>query len=452
MNARVLKRQKFPGLSLLNVSLVAVVLAIAVTAYLLFFRSDSEAASTTRPSVAVARGDVTASVTSSGTLQSGQTASPQFETSGTVTAILVKVGQVVAKGAAIAKVDPAAAERAVRIAEQNQIAAANSVTAAEETLSDAEDAAEEAEDAAATPTPTDGQQTQTQSQGQSQSPEVAVTNAKASLARAKADKEQADQNLEGAQADVAATTLKAPIAGTITAINGAVGNVAGSGSSSGTGSTGQGSTGQGSTGTSTGSTSGSTTSSGTGFVDIADLKSLQVVASFPEADAIKIKAKQSATVTLNAEPGSSLTATLTSVSPTPTTTNGVVSYSATFTLAKVPATARIGQTANVSVQTAKAANVLYVPTTAVVTSGTTHTVTMADGSGSREVQIGVQGGSFTQITDGLEEGEQIELLQGAIGAATGQGQGQGQGRTGQFQPGQFPGPGVGQGAGANRGR
>lgn len=457
MNARVLKRQKFPGLSLLNVSLVAIVLAIAVTAYLLFFRGDSEAATTARPSVAVARGDVTASVTSSGTLQSGQTASPQFETSGTVTAILIKVGQVVAKGAAIAKVDPAAAERAVRIAQQNQIAAANSVTAAEETLSDAEDAAEEAEEAAAspTPTPTEGQQTQTQtqSQGQSQSPEVVVTNAKASLARAKADKEQADQNLEGAQADVDATTLKAPIAGTITAINGAVGNVAGSGSSSGTGSSTQGSTGT-TGGSATGSTA--TTSSGTGFVDIADLKTLQVVASFPEADAIKIKAKQSATVILNAEPGSSLTATLTSVSPTPTTTNGVVSYSATFTLAKVPATARIGQTANVSVQTAKAANVLYVPTTAVVTSGTTHTVTMADGSGSREVQIGVQGGSFTQITDGLEEGEQIELLQGAIGATTGQGQGQG--RTGQFQPGQFPGAGtgagagVGQGAGANRGR
>ena len=135
MDTRVRPRHKFPGLSLLNVSLVAVVLAIAVTAYLLFFRSDSEAASTTRPSVTVARGDVTASVTRrAARLQSGQTASPQFATSGTVTSILVKVGQVVAKGAAIAKVDPAAAERAVRIAEQNQIASANSVTAAEETL------------------------------------------------------------------------------------------------------------------------------------------------------------------------------------------------------------------------------------------------------------------------------------------------------------------------------
>lgn len=149
----VLPRHKLRGLSLLNVGLVAVVVAIAVTAYFLFFRSDQPAASAARPTVAVQRGDVVASVSSSGTLQSSQTASPQFETSGTVTQIVVKVGQVVAKGAAIAKVDPAAAERQERIAEQNRIAAANSVTAAEESLDDAEEVKEAADEASASPTP-----------------------------------------------------------------------------------------------------------------------------------------------------------------------------------------------------------------------------------------------------------------------------------------------------------
>ncbi|GAA1649662.1 HlyD family efflux transporter periplasmic adaptor subunit [Kribbella alba] len=447
----VLPRHKLRGLSMLNVALVAVVLAIAVSAYLLFFKSDSPAAATARPAVAVARGDVTASVSSSGTLASPQTASPQFATSGTVTSILVKVGQVVAKGAAIAKIDPSAAERAVRIAEQNQTAAADSVNAAEQTLSDAQDAADAA---AATPTPTPATG---QSQGQSQSPEVVLSNAKAGLAKATADKEQADQNLEAAQADLGATTLKAPIAGTVTAINGTVGSVAG-GSSSGSssGSTGSGSsTGQGSTATS-GSTS--TATSG-GFIDISDLKSLQVVAAFPEADAIKIKANQSATVTLNAEPGTNITARLIAVSPTPTTTNGVVSYSATFSLSKLPAAARIGQTANVSVQTAKATNVLYVPSTAIVTSGTTHTVTMADGAGTKTVQVGVQGNSFTQVTSGLNEGDRVELIQGAIGAAGGTGGAGGAGQGGQGRTGQFPGGGAGgggqfpggAGGGANRG-
>jgi macrolide-specific efflux system membrane fusion protein len=453
----VVPRHKFRGPNLLNLALVAVVVAVAVTAYLLFFRDESEAAGTTRPSVAVARGEVIATVNSSGTLQSSRSASPQFATSGTVVAVYVKVGQVVAKNAAIAKIDPAPAQRQVRIAEQNQIAADNSVDAAQESLNDAEQAAEDAEQASATPTTGAGDaaaEGPSQGGAQQQDPAVAVTNAKASLARAKADKEQADQNLEAAQAAVAATTLRAPIAGTITAVNGSVGSVAGGSSGAGSGGTGTAGTGSGTVGSGSGTGSGTTSSSSTsasGFAELADLTALQVVAAFPEADAVKIKAKQAATVTLNADPGSPLPATLLSVSPTPTTTNGVVSYSATFSLSKLPAGARIGQTANVAVQTAKVSNALYVPSTAVATSGTTHTVTLAEGS-TREVRIGVQGGSFTEIKSGLDEGEQVELLQGAIGAT---GAGGGQGRTGQFPAGQFgqgAGQGGGLGGGANRGR
>jgi macrolide-specific efflux system membrane fusion protein len=457
----VLPRHKLRGLSFVNLALVAIVLVIGVTAYFLFFKKDPPAASATRPTVAVQRGTVTASVSSSGTLQSSQTASPQFETSGTVTQVLVKVGQVVAKGAAIAKVDPSAAERQLVIAQQNQIASANSVTAADQTLSDAQDTLAAAEAASAspspTPTPANGQQqqqTQSQSQSQGQSPEVAVSNAQASLAKAKADKEQADQNVEAAQAAVDATTLKAPIAGTITAVNGTVGSVTGgssSGSGGSTGSTG----GQGSTSGQGSSSSSSSTSStsGTGFVDIADLKALQVVAAFAEADAIKVKAGQSATVTLNAAPGTTLTASLASVSPVPTTTNGVVSYSATFSLTKLPSNARMGQTANVTVQTAKATNVLYVPSMAITTTGTTSSVTMANGGGSRDVTVGVRGDSYTQVTSGLNEGDQIELLTGSIGGTgTQNGQnGTGQNRTGQGGGGQLGGLGGGAGGGAGGG-
>ena len=81
---------------------------------------------------------------------------------------------------------------------------------------------------------------------------------------------------------------------------------------------------------------------------------------------------------------------------------------------------------------------------------------MADGSGTREVQIGVRGDSFTQVTSGLNEGDRIELIQGAIGGGTAGGAGAG--RTGQFPAGQFPGggfgggTGTGTGGGANRGR
>jgi macrolide-specific efflux system membrane fusion protein len=434
----VLPRHRIRGLNPLNVSLVAVVLAIAVGAYFLFFQSNSQAASTTRPSVAVARGDVTASVSSSGTVESGQSASPQFETSGTVTAILVKVGQTVAKNAALARIDSTNAERQVRIAQQNQIAAANSVTDAEATLT-------EAEDAAASPTPTPAT---SQSQGQSQV--VSVTSATASLAKARAAKEQADSDLEAANATVTATTLRAPIAGTITAINGSVGANAGSSSSSGSGT---GSTAP-TTGSGGSSSSTTTTTATGGFMDIANMKAMQVVASFAEADAVKIKVKQAATVVLNADPNTNLAATLTSISPTPVTSNGVVSYSAYFALTKLPAGTRMGQTANVTVQTAKATNVLFVPSTAVSTTGGTYTVTLPDGGGTKQVQVGVRGDSFTQITSGLKEGDKVELIQGPIGGGTGAGgQGAGAGRPG--GGGGLPGGGGGLpgggGGGANRG-
>jgi len=79
---------------------------------------------------------------------------------------------------------------------------------------------------------------------------------------------------------------------------------------------------------------------------------------------------------------------------------------------------------------------------------------MADGGGTREVKVGVRGDSFTQVTSGLNEGDRIELLQGAIsGTANRNGQGRtGQfpgGGQGQFGNGQLPRAGAG---GGNRGR
>jgi macrolide-specific efflux system membrane fusion protein len=83
-------------------------------------------------------------------------------------------------------------------------------------------------------------------------------------------------------------------------------------------------------------------------------------------------------------------------------------------------------------------------------------VTLPNGGGTKQVQIGVRGDSFTQIKSGLNEGDKVELIQGPIGGGTGAGgpgQGAGAGRAG--QPGQGPGGGFpgggGGGGGANRG-
>ena len=94
------------------------------------------------------------------------------------------------------------------------------------------------------------------------------------------------------------------------------------------------------------------------MVDIENLKKLEVVAGFAEADATKIKVGQPALVTLAALTSTTVTGKVTAVSPTSTVTSNVVTYDVTIRLVNPPATVRDGMTADVSVIVANKANVL----------------------------------------------------------------------------------------------
>src|SRR5262249_34990433 len=159
---------------------------------------------------------VTRTVTASGSVRSTSTAAPSFGTSGTVTSIKVTVGQKVAKGATLATVDDTAAKR--------------QLAAAEDDLAAARDALDRAEDAGG------------------------------DTSSAQAQVDQAGNDVDAAEDAVAGTVLKAPMAGTVTAIDGTLGGPA-SGSSAGDRSG------------SADSSDSSTESSG-GFVTIEDLTKL----------------------------------------------------------------------------------------------------------------------------------------------------------------------------------
>lgn len=70
-----------------------------------------------------------------------------------------------------------------------------------------------------------------------------------------------------------------------------------------------------------------------------------------------------------------------------------------------------GATATVGIVTAAADHVLAVPTSAVAVSGDRHTVTVLDGGAPTEVevQVGAVGDPWTEITDGLTDGQQVVL-------------------------------------------
>jgi multidrug efflux pump subunit AcrA (membrane-fusion protein) len=349
--------------------------------------STPTAANAASRTVPVQQGTVTASVSADGSVESGSTASASFVTGGTVTAIYVRVGQRVKKGATLAKVDPAAADRDLDAAQADLTAAKQALTRAQDADSDTSSA------------------------------ENQVT--------------QAQLAVDEAEAAVTGTVLKAPMAGTVVAVNGTLGSSSsGTGSSGSSGSSAGGSSNGGSSngGSSSGggqssSSSSSSSSTSTGFIDLADLSKLQVTAGFAEADATKLKEGQAATVSWNALSGTEQSAKVAAIDPQATTANNVVTYGVTLTLDKVPSGAKPGQTVSVSVTTGTAADAIFVNSAAITTVGNRHTVTVV-ANGQREVravEIGLKGDQTTQITSGLQPGEEVAVVTASSTAGSGAG-------------------------------
>jgi len=333
--------------------------------------ASSDGAATGTRTVPVTQGTVTATVSASGSVRSASTATADFATPGTVTAIKVKVGDTVKKGAVLATVDDTAAKR--------------QLTAAQDDLDAAEDALDRAADG----------------------------DTAGDTGSAQAQVDQAETAVDEAQAAVDGTVLTAPMAGTVTAVNGTLGSVA---SASGGGAAG---------------------SDSDAFITIEDLGTLEVTAAVAEADATRLKAGQAATVTWNALPDASADATLAAVDPNATTENSVVTYGVTFSLASVPDGVRAGQTVEVSVVVGRAENVVTVLSAAVTSAGNRHTVTVDENGQhvARAVEIGLEGDQTTEITSGLAVGEQV-VVTVAAGSGT-------QNGTGGFPAGGgFPGGGV----------
>jgi macrolide-specific efflux system membrane fusion protein len=367
----------------LNIALGAVALVGAGWAYQLV-----AASSTTTPTanaggtriVAATQGSVVSTATASGSVQSGNTAAADFVTSGTVTSILVKVGDTVTKDQVLAKVDPTDTQAQLDAANANLTAAKASLTRAKATADDA------------------------------------------SIATAQAQVTTAQGTVDSATRALTGTTLKAPMAGTVTAVNGSVGGSASGASSSSSGSSGGGSSGAGATGSASSSSS-SASSTSSGFIQLADQTQMQVSASFAEADATKLKAGQVATVTWAALANTTAQAKVATIAPTATTANNVNSYAVVVTLDQLPPGVRIGQTVTVTVTVAQSDNAIRIPTAAVRTAGTRHTVTVsANGvNATRTVEIGIEGGNFTEITSGLAVGEQVVIV--TVTSTTGTGTG-----------------------------
>jgi multidrug efflux pump subunit AcrA (membrane-fusion protein) len=333
--------------------------------------------------VAADRGAVTVDVATTGTVEPATTRSLAFAVAGTIESVLVRAGNKVSKGQKLAALDDTDAIDAVndaetglaeardRLGDAETVAAratASATTCARTGPAVAPAAAEPGaagiraavEGRAATPCATRGYPDTGSDQ---------VLTAEQQVNRAARAVEVAEKALDG-------TRITAPIGGTVVSVEGEVGDQVRSGST---------------------------------FISLADTYAMQVRADFPEADAGALNAGQTATISL-ADSGDVYDAEVVQVDPAGTSDGTLVRYGVLLSFADSPADLLVGQSAQVKVRTGEVTDVLRVPSTAVhdVSGGSgTVLVRAANRSEERVVAVGLRGDRYTEITGGLEQGDQV---------------------------------------------
>jgi macrolide-specific efflux system membrane fusion protein len=136
-----------------------------------------------------------------------------------------------------------------------------------------------------------------------------------------------------------------------------------------------------------------------------------VTATVAESDLPLLKLGQEATVTITAF-DTDVTGTVTKIDQAPASSNsGVVSYGIAVALPEAPTGTVPGMSAEVSVTTESAADVLAVPAIALDTaSDGTYTVQVLDASGAPQsvaVDVGLITSSLAEIKSGISEGTAV---------------------------------------------
>lgn len=364
----------------------------------------------------VAEGDVSATAGAAGNVQSADSRDLAFGTSGTVSRVYAKVGEKVKENTRLAVVDQTEAE-------ENLQSAKAALTAAEAVLDGTDTGGTSAASAAggtgttttanavnsanavstaivgyASPTPTPSPSATSTTSDRpsapasapaSRAPAPAPSSSKSSgssggapsAEELQAKVTQAKNTVDQAQRALDGTVIKAPISGTVLAVDGQAGDVA---------------------------------SASTTFITIGDLDEVQVDATFSQNDVARVRVGQEAKITLTADTATTYDGTVARIDSDATTsdTNNdtLVKYGVMIAFDDLPSRLLIGQSATVAVTTASTTNTLYVPSSAVRSGANgTYTVQVRNGNRTviRTVEIGVRGDAYIEIKSGLSTGDRV---------------------------------------------
>ncbi len=145
----------------------------------------------------------------------------------------------------------------------------------------------------------------------------------------------------------------------------------------------------------------------TEYLTIENPTTVLVTIPLDQVDVVKVRVGMPATITFDAVPGQTFQGSISEIDPTPITTSGVVSYNVKVALpSPKDLTILSGMTTTVNVETMRKDNVLAVPSLAIRYVSGKGSVQKPDGT-SVSVTTGVTDGQYTEITEGVQEGDAV---------------------------------------------
>jgi multidrug efflux pump subunit AcrA (membrane-fusion protein) len=153
---------------------------------------------------------------------------------------------------------------------------------------------------------------------------------------------------------------------------------------------------------------------------LADTGAVMMTGVVDEIDVGKISRGQAVTVLIDALPGKTFTGQVQFISPFGTLQTGTGTYNIEISLSPEAAPYLIGgQTASAEIMVNEHKDVLLIPNSALHTQGTESWVYVTEGDKAgqmeqRQVQIGLQSRTQTEIVSGLNEGEKVILQTGDV--------------------------------------
>jgi HlyD family secretion protein len=375
-----------------------IVIALAASAFIIFGRKSNEIKFRTEK---VTRGDITMTVTATGTMNAVTTVLVGTQVSGTIKNIYVDYNSPVKKGQLIAQIDPATFQAQVSQARANLLSAKANLEKAEATLVDAKRTMERYK--------------KLSSEGlvAKSDFDTADTNyetAKASVSAAQSQVAQTGAALEFAETNLRYTKILSPVDGVVISRSVDVGQ-----------------------------TVAASFQTPTLFTIAQDLTKMQIDTSVDESDIGKVKVGQDVEFAVDAYPETTFTGKVWQVRNAPITVENVVTYDVVVQVANPDLKLKPGMTANVSIIVAKKKDVLRIPNAALrfklpgkaLQSAAKKTEKTSEKRGPGlwilqngqlrriPVSLGISDGTYTELVSGdISEGQDliVESLSNGKGA------------------------------------